>query len=59
VVSMGAWSDERILMVTHAGVIRVLIAMCTQCDERDIQVDYGEVIELLLPTTKELLDGIG
>ena len=59
VVRIDACSDERILMVTHAGVIRVLIAMCTQCDERDIQVDYGEVIELLLPTTKELLDGIG
>ena len=59
VVSMGAWSDERILMVTHAGVIRVLIAMCTQCDERDIKVGYGEVIELFLPTSEELLDGIG
>ena len=59
VVSIDACSDERILMVTHAGVIRVLIAMCTQCDERDIKVGYGEVIELFLPTSKELLDGIG
>ena len=59
VVSIDACSDERILMVTHAGVIRVLIAMCTQCDERDIKVGYGEVIELFLPTPKELLDGIG
>lgn len=59
VVSLDACSEERILMVTHAGVIRVLIAMCTQCDERDIQVDYGEVIELFLPTSKGLLNGIG
>ena len=59
VVSIDACSDERILMVTHAGVIRVLIAMCTQCDERDIKVGYGEVIELFLPISKELLDGIG
>lgn len=59
VVSIDACSDERILMVTHAGVIRVLIAMCTQCDERDIKVGYGEVIELLLPASEELLDGIG
>lgn len=59
VVSIDACSDERILMVTHAGVIRVLIAMCTQCDERDIKVGYGEVIDLFLPTSEELLDGIG
>lgn len=59
VVRIDACSDEKILMVTHAGVIRVLIAMCTQCDERDIKVGYGEVIELFLPTSEELLDGIG
>ena len=58
-VSLDASSEERILMVTHAGVIRVLIAMCTQRDERDIQVDYGEVIELFLPTSKGLLNDIG
>jgi len=42
--------DERVLVVTHAGVIRALAAMvagdCNGGDERNIQIGYGEIIAL-------------
>ncbi|MBT4161429.1 MAG: alpha-ribazole phosphatase family protein [Gammaproteobacteria bacterium] len=46
---------RKILFVTHGGVIRVLLAMAHQQDEREIQIGYGEVVELNLPHTKDEL----
>jgi alpha-ribazole phosphatase len=50
--------EETVLTVTHAGVIRALIAMTRveseQGDERSIQIGYGEFVALNLADIKSL-----